>query len=1154
MYAELLARSCFSLLDGASQPNELVEAAARAGVAHLGLCDRDSVYGLVQAHKSASEQGVHLVCGAHLTVGLESDPLSSGAAPAAGVALLVSERVGWSNLCRLLTLGRAAQPKGRSRVSVGALAERSAGLFCVVRPGWSAEAAAPLREAFGARLSVALSRDLTPADARRTGAALALSRALDCPAVATNDPRMHARERQVVADVLTCIRRKVTLQAAGRSLAANAERVLLPEAGFRERYRDWPAAIETAWRIAEQCSFSLSELHYGYPREVVPDGQTPMSWLREITARGLAWRYPDGPPARVRETVAHELQVIEELDFPSYFLTVYDVVRFARSHGILCQGRGSAANSAVCYALGITSVDPSRAALLFERFISKERAEPPDIDVDFEHERREEVIQYVYARYGRDRAGMVNEFICYRQRSAIREAGKAFGLSLDQVDRLAKSLDRWSAGLDTPSASESSSEGPTLESQSRRGAAPAGSRLHTKWSTPHEGGPVQAFAPPAAEVADLVREAGLDPESDEVRGTLRVASALAGLPRHLSIHVGGFVIAAGSLGELVPIEPATMEGRTVLQWDKYDVEALDFVKVDVLGLGMLTAIRKAFDLVADAGGPDLDLATVPAEDPAVYDMFCRADTVGVFQIESRAQMSMLPRLKPRTFYDLVVEVAIVRPGPIQGGMVHPYLKRRNGDEPVTYAHPALVPILERTLGVPLFQEQVMAMAVAVGGFSPGEADRLRRAMGAWRKRGNLEQMGERLVEGMVERGIDREYARAVYAQILGFGEYGFPESHAASFALLIYVSGWLKCHHPAAFAAALINSQPMGFYSPRALLADAQRHGVEVRSVCVVRSGWDCTLEAGAHGGPTPGIPSGGPTPGIPSGGPAIRCGLRLCRGFGEEQAAAILEARDQAPFASLADFARRTGLDRGRLQTLAEAGAFDAVAGSDRRRAAWVLQGLWTELPLFAGLERREPAPELPAQSVLERLQADYRAVGLSVELHPVSLLRGALDAMGCLPLSELLQRETGEAVRVAGLVSTRQRPGTANGVVFMTLEDETGMVNVVIWPRTWASNRKLARSATMLGIDGRLQRQDDAVSVLVDTFWEVPEPDLALVGSGRQSDCAAPSEPDPAQAAPRPGAPPGGSRRGAPPPAPESEPPTPSLRSLPLRSRDFR
>jgi error-prone DNA polymerase len=1012
-YAELLARSCFSLLEGASHPHELCEAAASSGIGHLGLVDRDGVYGLVQAHQAAQRLGLPLVCGATLTV--EGHP---------GVALLVAELRGWSGLCRLLTQGRGAEEKGRSKVALQAVAEHQQGLLCVLRPGYTPESAAPLREAFGDRLYVAVSRDLTPGDPHRVAAARELARGLGTKLLATNDVRMHSRKRRIVADTLACIRRGTTLQQAGRALAGNAERVLLDEAEFRSRYRDLPEAIEAGLEAASRCTFSLDELQYGYPQEVVPAGQTAMSWLRELVERGLCWRYPEGVPRKVRAIVEHELQVVQELDFPSYFLTVYDVVRFARSHGILCQGRGSAANSVICYALGVTSVDPSRTEVLFERFLSRERKEPPDIDVDFEHERREEVIQYIYARYGRDRAGMVNEFITYRQRSALREVGKVFGLSLDQVDRLAKSLDRWSAGQSS------------------------------------------------LDLAPLVADSGLDPEADEVKGTLSVASELEGFPRHLSIHVGGFVISAGPLLELVPIEPAAMDGRTVLQWDKYDVEALEFVKVDVLALGMLTAIRKAFDLVRGMGGPDLTLATVPAEDPAVYDMFCRADTVGVFQIESRAQMSMLPRLKPRNFYDLVIQVAIVRPGPIQGGMVHPYLRRRSQAEPISYAHPALVPILERTLGVPLFQEQIMAIAVAVGGFTPGEADQLRRAMGAWRKRGNLAEMGERLVRGMVQRGISKGYAEQIRAQIQGFGEYGFPESHAASFALLVYVSGWLKCHWPAAFAAALINSQPMGFYTPRSLLADAQRHGVEVRPVCVVRSFYDCTLETGEHG-------------------PALRVGLRLVRGLAEQDVASIVEAREQEPFSSLAGFARSTGLDKAKLQTLAEAGAFEALAGKDRRKAAWVLQGLWTDLPLFAGLERKEPPPQLPALTLLEQLQVDYRTVGLSVDLHPLALIRGKLEEMGAVCLSALTSLESGAPVRIAGLVTARQRPGTSNGVVFLTLEDETGLANLVVWPAVWQEHHKLGRTATLLGADGRLQRQGDAVSVLVERFWEVPSPD---------------------------------------------------------------
>ncbi len=1046
-YAELLTRSCFSLLDGASQPHELVEAARAAGISHLGLADRDSVYGLVQAHRAAEEQGLRLVCGATLTV-----------ADHPSVVVLVESRRGWANLCRLLTVGRAEAKKGWCRIPIRALAEHAAGLTCLLRPGWREQTGAleSLRQAFGDRLAVVLSVDHTPGGRARVRQSAALARCEGLPQVASNDVRLHGPERRMLADVLCCIRRRTTLTEIGRGGLPNGERYLLSEAAFRERYADWPEAVEEARRVAERCTFRLDELHYGYPEEVVPEGHTPMSWLRELTMSGLVERYPSGVPGRVLENVAHELAVIEELDFPSYFLTVHDIVRFARSRGILCQGRGSAANSAVCYVLGITAVDPGRAQLLFERFISKERGEPPDIDVDFEHERREEVIQYIYERYGRERAGMVNEFICYRQRSAIRDVGKVFGLSLDQVDRLAKALDRWSAGIEAPTPDRLPQSGRPLE----------------KWSEPHEGGVVPAFVPPLPQIADLVREAGLDPASEDIRATLQVAGELAGFPRHLSIHVGGFVIAAGSLIDLVPIEPASMEDRTVLQWDKYDIDVLEFVKVDVLGLGILTAIRKAFDLIELHGGPVLSLSSVPAEDPAVYEMFCRADTVGVFQIESRAQMSMLPRLKPKCFYDLVIEVAIVRPGPIQGGMVHPYLQRRSGDEPVSYAHPALVPILERTLGVPLFQEQVMAMAVAVGGFTPGEADRLRRAMGAWRKRGNLREMGTRLVEGMVERGIARDYAHAVFEQILGFGEYGFPESHAASFALLVYVSGWIKCHYPAAFAAALVNSQPMGFYSPRALLADAQRHGVSVLPPCVGASYFDCTLEPREDGEL------------------AIRVGFRVVYSVGEEHAEAIVQARGERPFDSLADFVRRTGLDRGRVQSLAQAGAFETVTGVDRRRTIWELQGLWTGLPLFSGSTRREPSPGLPSPTVLEQLQADYRAMGLSVDLHPLALIREQLDALEVTRLQELPTRPSGQRVRVAGLVSSRQRPGTASGVVFMTLEDETAMANLVVWPSTWARYRKLARGASMLGAEGELQRQGDAVSVLVSTLWPLPEP----------------------------------------------------------------
>jgi error-prone DNA polymerase len=1019
-WVELVSQSAFSLLHGASTPEDLVETAAAAGLAGLGVVDRDGVYGLPRAHKAARAAGLKLLCGATLT--LSDRP---------AIVILAKDLRGWSSLCRTLTVARRARDKGFAASSVEALREGAGGWIALLRPGWTEAQARPLRDAFGDDLGVLLARSLRPGDADATRAAVGLARALHAPVVATNDVLYHARDRRRVADVLTCIRRGCTLDAAGRQLGANAERHLLTEREIRARFADLPEAVDAACALAERCTFSLAELAYRYPREVVPDGHDPMSWLRVVTARGLQERFPGDAPASVVEQCERELALIEKLDYPSYFLTVHDIVAFARSRGILCQGRGSAANSAVCYALGITAVDPSRSRLLFERFLSEERGEPPDIDVDFEHERREEVLQYVYERYGRDRAALVDEVISWRLRSAVRDVGKVFGLSLDQVDRLARATDRWSAG---------------------EGADPRA----------------------------LVAESGLDPDDHAVATTLDVAAEIGRLPRHLSIHVGGFVIARDRLTDLVPVEPAAMDDRSVIQWDKDDIDIVGFVKVDCLALGMLTAIRRTFELVRGFGGPALTLATIPPEDPAVYDMFCEADTVGVFQIESRAQMSMLPRLRPRCFYDLVVEVAIVRPGPIQGGMVHPYLRRRCGDEPVTYAHPALRPVLERTLGVPLFQEQVMQMAVDVGGFTPGEADELRRAMASWRKKGSMDAMAHRLVRGMEANGIPRAFAERIFQQIQGFGEYGFPESHAASFALLVYVSGWLKRHHPAAFAAALVNSQPMGFYSPRALLQDAQRHGVPVRPVCVVASAWDCTLEP-SDADPTV---------------PAIRCGLRLIRGLSESDAGRIVAARADAPFRDLADLARRTALDRGALEALAEADAF-AAFGVDRRRAAWILQGLWTDLPLFAGLARAEPAPPLPAETPAEAIEAAYRRVGLAVDAHPMQLVRANRPELP--PLGRLITAEAGERVRIAGLVTNRQRPGTSKGVVFMTLEDETGLVNLVVWPSIWAEHRKLARGAVLLGVDGVVQREGRALSVRVEAFWEVTEEDLHLPACSR-------------------------------------------------------
>ncbi|MFN7144896.1 MAG: error-prone DNA polymerase, partial [Myxococcota bacterium] len=789
-YAELVCRSNYSFCEGASFPEELIERAKELGLAALALTDRDGVYGNVRFHRAGG--GFPILHGSLLTLRAGHERVLDGG-PAWSAVALVRDLEGWANLCRLLSTARGEAMKGRAELPLEALLERNSGLVLLARGDWPDDTLARLHEAVGERLYRAVSRRLAPGEEARIDA---LVRG-PVPCVATNDVLMHDPGRARLQDVLACIRMQTTLPEAGRRLQPNAERVLKSPERMARLFRPWPELIARTVAIAESCTFSLRDLTYCYPREVVPEGYTAMEWLRELTRRGVRERYGPRPPVSVTRQIEYELAIVERLDFPAYFLTVHDLVRFAREKGILCQGRGSAANSAVCYALGVTAVDPSRASLLFERFISEERGEPPDIDIDFEHERREEVIQYVYAKYGRERAAMVNEVICWRGRMAVRDVGKAVGLGLDQVDRLAKAMDGW------------------------------GSK------------------PPSEE---RIREAGLDPADPALALTQSLVGEIQGFPRHTSIHVGGFVISDGPLIDRAPIEPATMEGRTVIQWDKNDVDDLGFVKVDVLALGMLTAIRKCFSFMRTAHATQHDLASVPREDAGVYDMLCEADSTGVFQVESRAQQGMLPRLRPRCFYDLVIETAIVRPGPIQGGMVHPYLRRRTGQEKVSYVDDRLRPILERTLGVPIFQEQVMAMAIAVGGFTPGEADALRRAMGAWRRKGGLGELGQKLMVGLKTNGIPDEYATQIFQQIQGFAEYGFPESHAASFAHLVYVSAWQRCHFPAAFCAALINSQPMGFYAPRSLVSDAQRHGVEVREIDVTRSDWDCTLEPGPDG------------------------------------------------------------------------------------------------------------------------------------------------------------------------------------------------------------------------------------------------------------------------------------------------------------------
>ncbi len=1041
-YAELWCQSAFSFHEGASQPEELAEKASELGLAALGLADCDGVYGLVRGWKAASRLNLRCLHGTMLSprrdVSLGAD---SPAFPE--IPLYACTEGGWSQLCDLLTLGKAPRDpdgpwegKQPYRIGLEPVLGHADDVIALLHPDWLDDPgeALAIAEAFGDRVYVACWRQLLPADAVGVARAEALSELVDRPLVAVNRVLMHDPGRKRLQDVFRCIKHKLPLAEAGKLLEPNAERHLKGPGAMGALWRDHPDRLARSIEIADRIHFHLGQLRYSYPQEVVPEGHTPLTWLRDRVETGIEERWPRGIPQKVRNQVEHEFRLIDKLDFATYFLTVYDIVQMARSREILCQGRGSAANSAICYCLGITAVDPERSNLLFERFLSEERGEPPDIDVDFEHERREEVIQDVYDKYGRDRAAMVNEVISYRPRSAVRDVGKALGLSLEQVDRLAKTLNYWSRG-------------PMPES--------------------------------------LVTEAGLDPDDPAVHATLAICEDIQGFPRHVSIHVGGFVIAEGSLRDRCPIEPATMPDRTVIQWDKDDVDAVGFVKVDVLALGMLSAIRKCFELVEDHHGRTLPLATLPAEDPHVYDTACRADTIGVFQIESRAQMSMLPRLQPRTFYDLVIEISIVRPGPIQGGMVHPYLDRRDGLEPVRYAHPKLEPILSRTLGVPIFQEQVMEMAMAVGGFGAGEADALRRAMGAWRKRGGLEPLVAKLMGNLQQQGISREYSQQIAKQILGFGEYGFPESHAASFALLVYVSLYLKTYYPAAFCAALLNSQPMGFYSSSSLVGDARRHHVEVRPARLHASAWDATLEPDGQVDPLV-----GGTEGIEARGVALRLGLREVKGLGEEEGLRIMEARSAGgAFRGVADLARRASLDRGALSALARADVL-ADLGLSRREAVWAVEGLWTKsTPLLEGLASTDDGERLPIATRFEEMQLDYKYVGLSLGAHPIGLARPWLEQRGVVPISRLLELEPDRIVKIAGLVTSRQRPMTASGVVFMSLEDETGLANVVVWPKVFESQRRVARGENLVMVTGKLQRYNEAVSIVIYRFRKIPQ-----------------------------------------------------------------
>ncbi|PWC69644.1 DNA polymerase [Azospirillum sp. TSH7] len=1080
-YAELQVATNFSFLEGASHADELAMTAAALGLAAVGVTDRNSLAGVVQMHAAAKKAGIRALIGCRLDL---TDADSLLAYP--------TDRAAYARLSRLLTLGKMRAPKGECFIArADVLAHAEGMLFLLLGPhqraGQSAESF--LRELRAWRgglargqLYLAASHRYQGDDSRRLRWLAGLAEAEGVPLVATNDVLYHGAGRRALADVMTCIRHHTTIDEAGWRLSANAERHLKPAVEMVRLFRDHPDAVARTLEIAEACRFSLDELRYEYPDEVA-EGRDPQDTLVTLTWEGGARLYPGGIPDKVRAAVKHELALIGELHYAPYFLTVHDIVRFARSQGILCQGRGSAANSAVCYCLGITSVDPTEVDLLFERFISTARGEPPDIDVDFEHERREEVIQYIYRKYGRARAGLTATVIRYRARSALREVGKAMGLSADLVARLTGSIWGWSRdGVDEERA----------------------------------------------------RSLGVDPDDPRLKRTLELAQELIGFPRHLSQHVGGFVITRGPLSDLCPVANAAMEDRSTIEWDKDDIDALGILKVDVLALGMLTCIHRAFDLIEQVHGQRWTLDSLPKEDPAVYEMLGRADSLGVFQVESRAQMSMLPRLKPKKFYDLVIEVAIVRPGPIQGGMVHPYLRRRSGAEDITYPMPKLEPVLYKTLGVPLFQEQAMKVAMVGAGFTAEEADQLRRAMAAFRKTGKVQLFHDKFIAGMIANGCDPTFAERCFQQIEGFGEYGFPESHAASFALLVYVSAWIKRHHPAIFAAALLNSQPMGFYAPAQIVRDAREHGVTVLPPDVNLSGWDCAVEYA----PSPALhqsllppgekvrmrgfgaaeeihtthpPHPDPLPGgergnLGEGTSHLRLGLRLIKGFTESHADAIVLSR-AGGYRDPYDLWRRARLPVAALEKLAKADAFRSV-GLDRRAALWAVRALGDQpLPLFARLDgppynpmAEEPEAPLPAMALGEHVVMDYTSLSLSLKAHPLSLLRDGLP--GITPAARLAQARDGRRLTTAGLVLVRQRPGSAEGVVFITLEDETGVANLVVMPDAFETFRRPIMTARLMAATGRVQNQEGVVHLRVESLIDLTHRLAELTGEDRHAE----------------------------------------------------
>ncbi len=1010
-YAPLWCKSHFSFLEGASSPEELVEQAHAFGLPAMALTDRDGLYGAVEAHMRARSLGIQLLQGAEMTL-----------VDGSRIVLIAMNREGYAHLCRLITRGRLRNPKGSCSVTWEEVCVHAEGLVAI----WNGEGSrwleedaidnklGMLKEAFPDRLYGLAARheraDEVPREARLRER---IARG-KFPLVAGNEVLYHTPTRRDLQDVLTCVRHGVSLREAGRRTKPNAGHALGSPDRFASLFHDDPAAIDRTLEIASRCDFSLDEIRYRYPSERLPSGKTSAQWLRELAWEGARRRFGGRFSPGIREQIQKELGLIEELEYEGYFLTMWEIVQFCEQNGILCQGRGSAANSVVCYGLGITAVDPNRVGLLFERFLSCERAEPPDIDLDIMHERREEVIQYVYKKYGRDRAAMVANVVRYRARSAIRDVGKALGLSEALLGRITKTLSYYDR-IDSAT----------------------------------------------------LAKAHLPSDHPATEHLLRLTHEVQDFPRHLSIHPGGFLLGHEPVCDLVPIENATMEDRTVIQWDKDSVENLGLFKVDLLGLGALTQLDQCFSLLEHHHDRKLSMAEIPEEDEATYDMICRGQTIGVFQIESRAQMAMLPRLRPKDYYDLVIEISIVRPGPITGGMVHPYLRRRKGEEQVEYPHPCLEPVLEKTLGVPLFQEQVMKLSIVAADYTPGEADQLRRDMAAWRRSGRIERHRVRLVERMVAKGISREFADRIFEQIRGFGEYGFPESHAASFALIAYATSWIKCHYPDVFHCALLNAQPMGFYSPATIIQEAKREGVTVRPIDVVRSDWDCTLEPDRRGRH------------------AIRMGLRYVKGFSRERdGEALFFERSRGPFVSLEDFVRRTRLQERVLSRLARAGALESF-GEERRDVLWDVKGLAESAGDALAMETSESALHFDPLNVFETISWDYETGSHSTRGHPLEPFREALTAEGLPDARGLVGMNDGEQARYAGMVICRQRPGTASGVVFMTLEDETGFVNLVLWKRVFDNHLGLAKTASFLGATGKIQKQDDVVHLVVSELW---------------------------------------------------------------------